>query len=78
MDAHPSRPSPPKRACFPIRWWFLPYLIMITIFVIIIVILVAVGCPLPLAVGVPATLSAVAVRVLARMTQVTQSALPSA
>lgn len=79
MAAHAPRPRSPERACCALWWWWvLPYHTLVAMFVIIIVVLVICGYPLPLAVGVPAAVSTVAVRALARMTEVTRIALPSA
>jgi hypothetical protein len=78
MAVHAPGPRSPEPACCPLWWWVLPYHTLAALFVIIILILVVCGYPLPLAVSVPAAVSAVAVRVLARMTEVTRAALPSA
>jgi len=77
MAAHAPRLRSPEPACCPLWWWVLPYHTLVAMFVIIIVVLVVCGYPLPLAIGVPATVSTVAVRVLARMTEVTRTVLPS-
>lgn len=78
MAAHAPRPRSPEPARCPLWWWILPYHTLVAVFLIIIVVLVVHGYPLPLAIGVPATVSTVAVRVLARMTEITRTALPSA
>lgn len=76
--AHASRPSSPQPAyCFPWRP-VLIYQVVVVVLVLVIVVLTARGCPFPVAVGVPAALSAVAVRVVARLAEVSRTSVPVA
>ena len=78
MAAHAPRPSSPQPAyCLPWRS-VLIYQVVIVIFVIVIVALVALGFPFPIAVSVPAALSTVAIRAIARLAEVSRPSLPAA
>ena len=50
----------------------LAYLVVVVVLVLVIVVLVVLGCPFPVAVGVPAAISTVAVRVIARLAEVSR------
>lgn len=78
MAAHAPRPSSPQPAyCLPWRP-VLVYQVVVVVFVIVIVVLAALGFPVPVAVSVPAALSTVAVRAIARLAEVSRPGLPAA